>query len=368
MNSGGSPNSESINVLTMPDYRVDNPYQMLLEKALVKQGVTVKFPWGYRRVFPIFRMATDSKHFQHSFEVLHLHWISPYFKGDGWVKVIYALKFLLDIWMTRLAGIGIVWTVHNRISHDSNALNVELWARRILVKLVDRVILHNYSVVEAIAQDYQFNPAKAVVIPIGHYKAVYQPPIEPMAARRALGLPLTGLIYLNQGMLRPYKGVEQLLEVWHNTPEMQDNTLVIAGKPLDETYGTSIAQLASHSSNVRLYPHFIEDDQMHLFFSAADIVVLPFTTILTSSSLIVAMSYGKPVVAPKLGGIPETIGHADQLLYNPEELDGLQRALVKSTHIDLKALSQQVQQECDRLNWDDIGEKTKQLYKTVIYL
>jgi glycosyltransferase involved in cell wall biosynthesis len=93
-------------------------------------------------------------------------------------------------------------------------------------------------------------------------------------------------------MIRPYKGIENLLQVWQaNQTSFQNHTLLIAGKPLDTAYEQKIAALITKSSNTILQANFIPSDLMHLYFSAADVVVLPFTQILTSGSLILPMSY-----------------------------------------------------------------------------
>lgn len=354
-----------IQVLMMPDYRVDNPYQTLLAQSLESNGVQVHFPWGYRRVFPIFRAVKTSPQ---PFDVLHLHWLSPYTKGDRWlVKLVYSVKFLIDILITRWIGVRVVWTVHNRISHDSKFPRLDLWTRRILAQLVDRIILHNHSTLDAIAQDYWFDIAKAAVIPIGHYRNVYRPLIDEKLARDKLKLPLTGRIYLHQGMLRPYKGIEQLLKVWAEKADiLEGDTLLIVGKPLDAAYSKKLTHLTTGVKGVIVYPEFVEDDRMHLFFSAATIVVLPFESILTSSSLVVAMSYSKPIIAPKLGGIQETLEAADSLLYDPNDEQGLLQALKKSIYVNLEELNKLVKQACDRLDWNKIGLETSKLYQATL--
>ncbi|MEQ8756864.1 MAG: glycosyltransferase family 4 protein [Coleofasciculus sp. G1-WW12-02] len=354
--------STPIQVLMMPDYRIDNPYQTLLAKALELNGVRVHFPWGYRRVFPIFRVIKTS---QQSFDIVHLHWLSPYIKGDRWLtKFVYSVKLLIDVLMTRWAGVRVVWTVHNRISHDSKFPRLELWTRRILAQLVDQIILHNYSTLDVIAQEYWFAPAKAEVIPIGHYRDIYCPLIDEQLARKELNLSPTGHIYLNQGMLRPYKGIERLLKVWRENQDVFENDiLLIVGKPLDTAYGRKLNQLASRIKGVILYSEFVEDEKIHLFFSAATVVVLPFENILTSSSLVVAMSYGKPIIAPKLGGIPETLEIAGSLLYDPDDKQGLLQALIKTHNINLGELGQQVTEVCNKLDWLKIAAKTSKVYQ-----
>jgi len=361
MNADAVTQSKHCNVLVMPDYRADNPYQSLLAKSLELSGVSVHFAKGYRRVLPIFRAVKNS---QPSVDIFHLHWLAPYTKGENALtKCIYICKFLIDILMVRWSGVKIIWTVHNRIPHNSKFPNLELWTRRMLVKLVDRIILHNHSYLQEILDEYQCDRSMAEVIPHGNYRDIYNKAINPITARQELGLPLTGRIYLNQGMLRPYKGLEHLLKVWGDRSyALAGDTLIIAGKPLDEAYGKQLQNLAATISGVYIYPQFIPDDQMYLFFSAADIAILPFESILTSGSLVLAMSYSKPIIAPKLGGIVETLGAADWLLYNPEEEQGLLQAIEKSTQIDLSELSQLTTQACDQLDWQQIGQKTVKIY------
>jgi len=354
--------SQGLRVLMVPDFRRDNPYQTLLSKALEKKGIAVDFHQGYRRVLPVFRATRENSH---SFDLVHLHWISPYLKGEQiFVKGVYAVKFLIDIALTRLSGLQIVWTVHNRVSHNTRFPGLELWTRRVLAKLVNKIIVHNHSSLAAIAQDYQFHPSKAMVIPHGHYREIYGPSIDQVAARQELGLPLDAKIYLNLGMLRPYKGLERLITLWQREKHsLGGGLLFIAGKPIDKAYGFQLAAQIAQTQEIKLYPEFIESGRISLFFSAADVVVLPFTNVLTSGSLILAMSYAKPIIAPRLGGVAETIGRADQLLYDPEDKQGLLRALKKSTHTNLEQISQLVENICQKHTWEHIGEKTLKLYK-----
>lgn len=353
-------------VLMMPDYRVDNPYQALLERALQSMGTEVFFPTGYRRILPLYRAATQQPN---KLNVLHLHWLGPYLKGHSRLsRWFYAVKLLIDIYVLKMSGIRVVWTVHNLVSHDAEHARLELWVRRQLAKLVDQLIVHNPSSKRAVVERYQTVAESVSVVPIGDYKSVFEPAIDEIEARRALELPTTGNIYLWQGVLRPYKGVESLLKIWSEHQDVvTGHTLVIAGQAFDKAYEEKIAQMASHIPGVHLQLKFIEDDQMHLFFSAATAVVLPFKQILTSSSLVLAMSYAKPVIAPCLGGIPETLKDADWLLYDPSDEQGLLHSLEKSMDIDLQILSQIVEQVCSCMGWDAIAKKTQRLYSSAIY-
>ncbi len=353
-------NKHQQTVLIMPDYRSDNPYQSLLTKALRSQSVEVFFPVGYRRIFPFFRAVKDRP-----VDVLHLHWLTPYLKGEtSFTRLVYSLKLPIDLWLTRLMGIKIIWTIHNHLAHDCQFSQLELWLRKRLIKIADEIIVHNCSTVDLLQQAWNLDCSKLTVIPHGHYRNIYQPLISQSEARKKLNLPLDGYLYLNLGMIRPYKGIENLLQVWQeNQAIFQSHSLLIAGKPLDAAYGEKITALATNTNQLIFKANFIQSDQIHLYFSAADVVVLPFTNILTSGSLILAMSYNKPIIAPCQGGIKETLKEADSLLYDPSDRLGLLKALETSTQIDLQQLSTQVKQASDLLDWDKIAEQTAKVYQ-----
>ncbi len=347
--------------LMMPDYRADNPYQALLANALQMQGVEVYFPQGYRRILPIRRALKDHT----PIEILHLHWLNPYLKGRTWlVRFTYSIKFLVDIWLCKQQGYKIVWTIHNRLSHEAPFPTLELWTIRQFVKLVDRIIVHHQSTLPELAKLYQFNLDKAAVVPHGHYCGVYGEAIEPAEARAILGLPESGKLYLNFGMLRPYKGIEHLLKIWRDYPEVTaDHILLIVGKPLNEDYGQQLIEQAKRTKGAILHLGFVENHLISGYFSAADIVVLPFENILTSGSLLLAMSYAKPIIVPQSPGTVETLGSATDLVYDSKDKLGLLQAIQKGTRSDLAVLSEQVKQACSRSNWQTVGHKTQQVYQ-----
>jgi glycosyltransferase involved in cell wall biosynthesis len=355
------PSPESLKVLMLPDCRDANPYQALLARSVESSDVEVIFPQGYKRIFPLFRAVLGQRT-----NVIHLHWILPYIKGRyKWQKLLYSLKLLLDIALVQKLGVRVVWTVHNQITHDTPHPQLELWLRRRLAQQVDRLILHSSTTSDSIVHTYRVSPTKAQVIPHGHYREVYPAQIDRAEARRSLGLPTTGNLYLSLGLLRPYKGVESLITLWREHPEIvAGNTLLIAGKA-SSAYAQELKKLTAGLPGVVFIPEFIENDRIHLFFSAATFTVLPYRNILNSGSLILAMSYGVPVIAPRLGSISESLGKADGLLYDAEDEMGLLKALKLSLEIDQRSLSQQVVEACDRLGWEEIGGKTKQIYEDV---
>ena len=71
----------------------------------------------------------------------------------------------------------------------------------------------------------------------------------------------------------------------------------------------------------------VPDEELQLYFNACDLVALPFRQVLNSGSLLLAMSFGCPVVAPRLGSIPEVACPEGWFGYDAANPDGLRSAL-----------------------------------------
>jgi glycosyltransferase involved in cell wall biosynthesis len=349
-------------VLMMPDYRSDNPYQQLLADELRKLGAEVAFPVGYRRYFPLWRAWRSRT----GFRVLHIHWLNPYLGGNSLLaQSVFAVRTLIDLTLIRLCRGSVVWTIHNRVSHESRWPRIERWLQRRVASSAEALIVHSSAALKELREDMSLPAGKVSVIPHGHYRCVYGPPIDARTARISLGLPELGRIYLCFGMLRPYKGIERLIGEWQSaqSPNSGD-VLVIAGKALDDDFLSDLKALEKACDSVRIRDGFVPVSEVPIYFSAADLVVLPFSRILTSGSLLLAMSYSKPVIAPAFETIKEVLGDADDLLYDPDDALALRRSLERSHLLPLGLLQQKTEMACDRLGWPSIAQMTLDAYRT----
>jgi len=354
------PSSKRLHVLMLPDYRADNPYQSLLVGGLEQEGVTVEFPKGYRRLLPITRAVMDC---QKKPDILHLHWLRPYARDSNLASAfLYRAKMLLDLSLVRLLGPRLVWTIHNLKPHESKWPRLDHWLRRVLLRLTDKAIVHSHGAQVEVCREYGCSSNKLAVIPHGHYRDFYGPPIDRSRARELLGLPQDKRAILFFGMIRPYKGVESLLETWGALHG--DAMLLIAGRPADESMRDEIVKLGTQP-NVRLMLRRIEDEEIPVLFSAADIAVFPFADVLTSGSVALAMSYDLPVIAPRLPGIVEILSGADELFYDPGDVHGLGQAIDKADGMELQPLREETRKACDSLSWDVIAQAALNCYFAV---
>ena len=120
-------------------------------------------------------------------------------------------------------------------------------------------------------------------------------------------MPVSPKLVLFFGLIRPYKGLEWLLkaatELHKNGEEV---CFCIAGEPYTdwEPY-QRIIDASAAPERFYTYLKFIPKEDVHMFFSAADIVCLPYTSASQSGVTAIAMHYHKPVVATDVGGLKE---------------------------------------------------------------
>ena len=350
-------------VMLLPTYRF-NPYQRLLGAGLETAGydVTVVGEWPQR--YPIigaWRAAGRPP-------VVHLHWVHDFLGGSGgWPTRRNVIWFDAQLRILKALGVRLVWTVHNLKSHGTEADPRQIEAHQRLVERCDAIIVH-CEVARALLIEL-FEPSAAAqgrihLIPHGSYVEHYATDIDPMAARSSLGLPESGRIFAFVGAIRGYKNVEELLTSFRALDEVtDDDRLVIAGKPLPKRLGTELAELADGDPRIVLRLGRQSEEDLSTVLRAADVAVMPFRDILNSGSAILALSHARPLIAPAMGCLPETIPAGASFLYPPDATDGLADAMRAALAADLAAMGEAALEDARGLAWGPIAARTAALYR-----
>lgn len=110
------------------------------------------------------------------------------------------------------------------------------------------------------------------------------------------------------GIIRDYKGLDVLLDAFKNFDSSYE--LIIAGEPYGsfEKYA-EIINAHPLKENIKLFNHYIDDDMVPLFFSASDVVVLPYKSATQSGITSIAYHFNTPIIATNVGGLAESIYH-----------------------------------------------------------
>jgi glycosyltransferase involved in cell wall biosynthesis len=179
----------------------------------------------------------------------------------------------------------------------------QLAAQRRLYDHFDAIVVHSEHGRERLIEELGADRDRVHVIPHG----VFTHLAEPAPGNPADPLPFdTGKpVVLCFGLMRPYKGIDVLLEAWGagamGTAPIADAELWIAGMPRMDIS----ALRASAPANVRFVPRFIGDNELPAYFQRADLVVLPYLQADQSGVLFTALAFGKPLLLSDVGGFPE---------------------------------------------------------------
>lgn len=367
----GARGADPLRVLFLPDFSASNPYQRRLADALGRLGVSVSMHRAPRRdPLPILRAwLTHGRP-----AVVHLHWTHNYLgmssegggeEGGAGPSRFATARFAGQLRLLRALRVRLVWTVHN-LGHHEGSVSAprETAAHRALILASGAVICHCRAAETAVADAYGLSPreqAKLHVIPHGNYIGAYGEPVQREEARRRLGMPEEATVLLFIGAVRAYKGIDELLAAFGGLADPQSR-LVVAGKPHSAELAADLEAAATADPRIILRLGFVPDAEIAVLLGAADAVVTPFRSVLTSGSVILAMSYGRALVAPALGCIPEVVDAAGAVLYEANGPGSLAAALARATRSDLAAMGRHNLEAAQALDWASIAAATKELY------
>lgn len=330
-----------------------NPYQTALASALRATGVEVKHARLGWRIWKSARRA----------EVVHIHWTHALARAAGW-KFLLGFPFLVaQLLALRLTKRRIIWTAHNLSNHEQRHRLRDWLTAATVGHLAHAVIVHGDSAQRALVRRFGISQRKTAVIPHGHYIGYYPDEVGRKEARRHLRLPGRARVILFLGHIRPYKGVEELIASFRSI-KSEESMLLLAGRPADRALESRLRSLADGDA-VRFEPGFVPNEQIQIFMNAADAVVLPYRDVLTSGAVVLAMSFGKACIAPRLGCIVDTLDERGAFLYDPSDRRGLESALRAALAADdqLSAMGRHNFGKASRRSWEQIAAVTAQLYR-----
>ena len=357
-------NDDRLTALMCPDYRNSNPYQSELIAGLETHDVDVTAIAG-GWAFPL--LAGVRRHGLP--DVLHLHWLHRFVITDRRFSALFAVLFgvrlCFELVLLRALGVRLVWTVHNLLNHERTAPRSELAVRHAVARIVDRLVVHCADAADAVGETYRLPERVADrirVVPHGNYAGVYPDGMPRSAARDRLDIPSDVPVVTFFGLIRPYKNVPELIETFRRVDG--DARLLVVGNPWNDAAERRVRAAAAAADRVRTVLEFVPEDEIQVYMRAADAVALPFDSVLTSGSAVLAMTFGRAVVAPRMGCLPELIGSEGGQLYDPADPEGLSAAL--QTGINdrdrLREMGRRNRESVEEFDWNQVAERTRDVY------
>ena len=315
-------------ILFWPDYSRANPYQHLLYR---EASETCEITAG-----PIAAALDLLEHAPKSGPVIfHLHWTNFLFleQESATAARVGAATFLENLQRFRELGGRVVWTVHNLISHESPYIDEEADLIRRVIEIADVVHFHSAASVKEMTASFPIPDRKIWIAPHGSYEGVYDDHVDHATAREILGLAPDDEVLLHAGQLRPYKGLDDLIAAFRallpNRPKLR---LLIAGEAKYDILGSLEAPLSEvEAARLTLVDRFLDDQELQVFYRAADVAVFPYKSILTSGSMLLSLTFGTPAIIPDVGMTRGVLGDGEGgRVYDPREPDALSKAIVSS--------------------------------------
>lgn len=269
--------------------------------------------------------------------VLHLHWLNGVTERAETADQAGALAaaFLARLDALRTLDCHLAWTIHNALPHDVRFEGAAVLVRRGVVERAAMVHALASSTPAAVAPWFEVPADRLVVIPHPSYAGVYPDSVTREAARFELGLWPDELVFLAFGAIRPYKGMDGLLAAWRAaapSPPTPRRLVVAGAVPPGPASDELLLDLAV-TPDVVAFPRRIEDHLVANFFGAADVAVLARTQALNSGVLLLALTFGLPVVAPRFAAAVELLDDRVALLFEPGDQDGLVDALRRAPEL-----------------------------------
>ena len=290
--------------------------------------------------------------------IVHIHWPEEHLNWgvDPRTPEARSAAFLRRLDEYKDAGALIVWQVHNLHPHEVESAALEVATYQGLLDRCDLVVHHCPASMELLRKHYSVRPEqKSVVTPHGNYLS-YPNSSSRDEARRRLGLPLDGLVFLHFGAIRAYKGLDLLLDAFSAT-RVRAKCLLVAGRYaalrqegrwLDRI---RLSLLKRTSKTVRLDLRMIPDDEVHFYFNAADIVVLSHREGLNSGVAVLGMSFSRVVVGPDCGCIPHVLGAGENVIYESGNVKALASAMEQAATMDYSSAGQRNRSVVEHWKW-----------------
>jgi D-inositol-3-phosphate glycosyltransferase len=240
---------------------------------------------------------------------------------------------------------------------------------RLVYLLAARVIVHNEYSRQELGERLGVEVTKIAVIPHGNFVHVIDSIPDQFGSRASLGIPANAKVLLFFGHIKDVKGLDLLIQALPLVLQRHpDAFLVIAGKPWKSDFSRSELLIDKFKlrQNCLLHIRHIPDEDVPRYYSAGDVVVLPYRRIYQSGVVLMAMNYGKAVLVSDIQGMAEIVRDGETgFVFRSGDQDDLARRLchvLENSTSRASVASRGLEYVRKHHDWRSIGIQTAALY------
>lgn len=286
-------------------------------------------------------------------KIFHQHWIRPFYyesinMEDGITRINNYINILK---IYKLFGVKILWTLHNLLDHDINDMQKQLniYAHKKIAEIINKIYVFSKHSIEMLCKQINCDISnKCIVLEHPLYDDILNC-ISKIPPELNIKYLYGKTVLLHVGMLRPYKGIVNLLKSF-SLSSVNNLYLIIAGEIIDNNIIMTFENLPTNIRNkIVIIKRRISDAEIKGLMEIADVMVNPYNKILTSGSFYLNTTFKKPTIAPNIGFFPEIIN------------DNVNGFLFDSNKNNLVDIIKKVS-TLDKSYLANIGEKNFKLY------
>lgn len=301
--------------------------------------------------------------------ILHILWNNKF----EWFDRTFLMLFY------RLCGKKVMLTAHNVNAAKRDGRDSWLNRRTLAIqyRLCSHLFVHTEKMRTELSADFAVPGKKISVIPFGLNDTSPRTSLTGMQARERLEIEADELVLLFFGQIAPYKGLQYLVDAFpaicRRVPRIR---LIVAGKVKrgSEDYWKTIEDSLSEMDcrqQVLCRIEHIPDQDVEIYFKAADALVVPYVQIFQSGLPFLAYSFGLPVLATDVGSLgEEIITNETGFVCEPCNPDALASMvahyagsmLFKELHERRPVIASEAR---ERHSWSRVAEITRGVYEQV---
>lgn len=241
----------------------------------------------------------------------------------------------------------------------------------------DAIFVHYDVNAEEFSRTFPASAESVVRIVHGNERIFHDlasPESTPKRLRDELALHPTQRVVLFFGTLSLYKGLDLLLEAFARVNARTEGAvLVLAGYPtasFDTDAYLEEANRRGLKEHLRIVARYVAAEDVRAWMDLADVAVFPYRSIYQSGALQLAQTFGAPIVATRVGAMPEVIRDGETgLLVEPGQPDALSDAITALLDDDdlARRLGSAARKEAEeRFSWSNVARTILKTYEDLM--
>lgn len=255
-------------------------------------------------------------------DIVHLQWFSL-----PWIEWIFVGQIAKKC--------NVVITVHDVIPFDNRPFEMKSLDK--IYSKADALLIHTETSKKLFRHVYRAKTPVSVITQGFCLKSDYNK-IEKSEARRHFEIPKDAIVFLYYGTIRPSKGLDILVKAIHNAHENNERVFLLAAGAFHKVNENEMRKLVTDqlSANFSIINFgFVPQEEEPWYFSAADVLCLPYLEVTQSGVAQLGLMYDLPIIATDIGEMKDVCRNNDNgIIVEPANIGQLTTAILKLAEDD----------------------------------